>query len=269
MLINCKECGQEISDTAKQCPYCGAKIKRVKNKIEVKGLTFRLKEKITNNKHGKVIYLCSLTLCCAIAVAFLFLTLISFCVPKTFLHSESYNTLLELTSPEHSESHNKCSSFRIEDIEFIIQSGNSSDDYLTVFIDGRMVEYSFYPDGMIEARFYAQDSSDDFFVCFYDIKGTSVVYNYSTRYLLPVERAFSDSCVKLAPTAIDYFLNQHEATYSFSTVLEDYADFRESLKAIRISSIVIMSVFSVLSIYGIVLSKKIFGKKKRKVESNI
>ena len=50
-------------------------------------------------KHGKVIYLCSLTLCCSIAIVFLFLTLISFFVPKIFFHSESYSTLLELTSP--------------------------------------------------------------------------------------------------------------------------------------------------------------------------
>ena len=261
MIINCRECGREISDTAKQCPYCGAKVKREKHKKD-NGLTFRIKEKLTNNKHGKVIYLCSLTLCCSIAIVFLFLTLISFFVPKIFFHSESYSTLLELTSPEHSESHNKCSSFQIEEIEFVIQSGSSNNEYLDVFIDGRFVEYEFYPDGKIEARFYAQNSSDDYFACFYDVKGTSMVFDYATRYLLPVEIELSDSCIELAPMAIDYFLMSHEETFDFNTVLSDYADYHDTLKAIKISSIILMSIFSVISICGIALSVKIFGKKK-------
>ena len=32
-LINCKECGKEVSDTSKRCIHCGAKIKKEKNKV--------------------------------------------------------------------------------------------------------------------------------------------------------------------------------------------------------------------------------------------
>ena len=31
-LINCKECGKEVSDTSKRCIHCGAKIKKEKTK---------------------------------------------------------------------------------------------------------------------------------------------------------------------------------------------------------------------------------------------
>ncbi len=40
MLIHCKECGNEISDTAKHCPHCGAKVK--KEKIKETGLEHKL-----------------------------------------------------------------------------------------------------------------------------------------------------------------------------------------------------------------------------------
>lgn len=30
-LINCSECGKEISDKAKTCPNCGYKLKRIKS----------------------------------------------------------------------------------------------------------------------------------------------------------------------------------------------------------------------------------------------
>lgn len=36
MLINCPECGKEISDTAKKCPNCGFKQSTKKNKASVK-----------------------------------------------------------------------------------------------------------------------------------------------------------------------------------------------------------------------------------------
>ena len=32
-LIECPECGKEISDTAKICPECGYKIKKVNRKV--------------------------------------------------------------------------------------------------------------------------------------------------------------------------------------------------------------------------------------------
>ena len=89
-----------------------------------------------------------------------------------------------------------------------------------------------------------------------------MVFDYATRYLLPVERELSDSCIELAPMAIDYFLLSHEATSDFNTVVSDYADYHETLNAIKISSIILMSIFSVISICGIALSVKIFGKKK-------
>lgn len=36
MLINCPECGKEISETAKKCPNCGFKQKTKKNKASMK-----------------------------------------------------------------------------------------------------------------------------------------------------------------------------------------------------------------------------------------
>lgn len=39
MLINCKECGKEISDTVKTCPHCGAKLKKQKKAKKVSRLT--------------------------------------------------------------------------------------------------------------------------------------------------------------------------------------------------------------------------------------
>lgn len=35
-LIKCPECGKEISDTAKNCPNCGYRIKRPKNNVKMK-----------------------------------------------------------------------------------------------------------------------------------------------------------------------------------------------------------------------------------------
>lgn len=218
------------------------------------------------------VYLCSLALCCTIAVVFLFLTLISFCMPKIFLHSKSYDTILNLTSFEHTKSHD-CSSFQIEEIEFIIQSGSSTNEYLDVSIDNSLflIEYSFHPDGEIKVKLYFQSQSnkDNYFACFYDVRGTSIVFDYATRFLLPVERELSDSCIELSSMAIDYFLLSHGETFNFNTVLSDYADYHETLKAINISSIILMSIFSVISVCGITLSVKIFGKRKKKLQEDI
>ena len=41
-LINCKECGKEISDSAKQCPHCGCRTQFGKNVVQTQGLNVML-----------------------------------------------------------------------------------------------------------------------------------------------------------------------------------------------------------------------------------
>lgn len=70
MLINCKECGKEISDTAKQCPNCGAKVKKEKQRKEKKlPIVFRL-NMVKTDKKAKI-SLISTIASCALAVCFL------------------------------------------------------------------------------------------------------------------------------------------------------------------------------------------------------
>lgn len=258
MLVSCKECGREISDTAKQCPHCGAKVqkaKKEKEEIQRANLFQRAAECVTRSKKSKRIYLGSIIASCAMALCFLILTILSFAVSYTFLYSkpcrDGYALIDELVVKTHNEyevtiggDKYKISRASMGDrIEIIVNSQALSSG---------QVQYHFAKDGKVTA--YALYRG---YECDYEVRGTNTVFvkaykDYKPTTLTNADRRLADTSISLAELVFDYVLASNDKDYDFHDILEDYSKYHDSLKATQISGIVLMVFFSVISVCGIV-----------------
>ena len=281
MLITCKECGKEVSDSAKRCPNCGAKVKKVKVEKEKKekgNLLAKIAEKVAGSKKTKWAYFISMIASCAIAGCFLLMTLLSFAAPLAFLHSEPCRDgydLIEELAPDydgyeitiHGSSSNY--TYKIMGLPF---SGYVTDVCVTSSISGSSfaVHRRFKPNGSVEA--IVTFTIGYFYECEYVYDGSyaelvQAYKGYSSTTLTNTEREYAYSLITLTDTVLNYVLSYHSRDYDFDDILEDYADYHNSLLGIRISSAVIMVVFTTISIFAIVFYAKIRKKRGQTAES--
>ena len=258
MLINCKECGREVSDTAKACPHCGAKVKKEKVDKEktqrnnpLKGLV----ECATSTTKGKWIYLGTVFGCCAIALCFLILTILSFAAPYAFLHSEPCNDGYALIDKMALKSQNQyqitisgdkytITRFKIDN-RIVVSVGNISGP-------SDSVQYHFANDGSLHAWVFIGAYQFD-----YEYEDTIPVFvaaykNYKFTSLSTTERKLGDAAIKLSEAVFDVVLITNGKSYDFNDILSDYGDYRDSLIGIKVSSTVLAVLFMALSVCGIV-----------------
>lgn len=264
MLINCKECGREISDTAKQCPHCGAKVKKEKQKTQSKFTSSisRFVELVKSRKKGKLIYLSTLISCCAIAVCFFIIMMTAYCAPKAFLHSKAYKSFYSADT---------CGAYTYEDYRFNIfrsAMGDSESVIANVNTSSNdfQVNYQFDSDGIVKVIFMGNGIGGHI-ECEYEVKDLKLQYiaaykNYRPTTLSTLELNLAQTSIELVHVVYDIVLTSKG--YNFNDVLTEYGQYRDSLNGIRISSIVLMSVFTVISVLGTVFYIITFVKKKGK-----
>ncbi len=266
MIINCKECGREISDTAKQCPHCGAKVKKekVKKKEDQQDNIFnRIADIVSGSVKAIRIYLGVLIASCAIALCFFILTILSYATPYAFLHSEpckdGYALVNELVINDQNQ-------FIIRNNRYTISRGKFGNSIMisvssNILGASGQVQYQFENNGSITAYAFYNG-----YECVYNVKRTEAVfveafYKYKPTTLSTADRELADSSIELAEAVFDYVLTSNNKDYEFYDILNDYADYKTSVSGIRISSIVLMSVFAVVSVCGIVFYVKFIRKK--------
>lgn len=261
MLVNCKECGREISDTAKMCPFCGAKVKKAKTKVDrgnnQGSILSNWFKRVKDSKNGKVIYLGSLISSCVVAVCFLIITILSFAVPYAFLHSKLCADGYALIDKLAIKNQNRYD-INIRGDRYIISRGNIGDRIVitissNVLGNSGQVQYHFAKDGNIKANAFLNG-----YECVYEFENTYFVfteayYNYKPTSLSSAEMRLADSSIDLAEAVFNYVLALNNKDYDFYDILYDYAEFHSSLNATKVSSIVLMSIFSIASISGLVL----------------
>lgn len=269
MLINCKECGREISDTAKVCPHCGAKIKKekvIKEKPQWNNPFKRLVETAMSSVKGKWIYLGTLIASCAIAVCFLILTILSFAAPYSFLYSEpckdGYDLIDELTIEYKTQYQ-----INIQGDKYTVTRLKFTDS-LGVSVSSNMlgssgqVQYRFAKDGQVFVFVFYNGYEID-----YVIENTYPVFveaykSYQPTSLSSADRKLADTSIELAETVFDIVLLTNGKSYDFYDILKDYEEFHHSLTAIKISSLVLLSIFSIVAISGTVLYIVFIRKRK-------
>lgn len=299
MLIKCYECGKEVSDTAKHCPHCGAKVKKVKVVKEndrqpsqpkrtvegatdsnVEGATTITAERTTGNKAERVtgvkmvkrIFLSTLIPSCAIALCFLILTVFSFVTPYSFLRGKTckdgYAFIDELI--KESDSGREYSINIQGDWYYIMRSDYGNGKLITVMSNSLsgQVQYEFEKDGNIRAYTFYQRYEFD-----YEIKGTNPVfvqafYNYEPITLTSEDRELADASIELAEAVIDYVLDYNGKDYTFNDILKEYDDYKDSLTGIKVSSIVLTSLFTVVAVADTVICVLLM-KKMRKNETPV
>ncbi len=264
MLINCKECGREISDTVKHCPHCGAKVRKaLKEKISQTNALKRFAECITNNLMLKLICVASLIGSCAIAILFLILTIISFASPYTFLNSEpckdANNLIWDLTYRNNTSNYK----IKLKDSTFYLSPGNGVTITTYTFGGEGQAQYHFKKDGTVKLYLFFNQVECDYDVTKTEVKFIKASYNYSPYQLTATDKKLANTAIELSKAVIDYALRINGKSYSFYEILSDYEDFHSSINGIKISSIVLMSVFAFTTIGITVLFA--LGNRKNKV----
>ena len=268
MLINCNECGKEVSDTAKACPHCGAKVKKekvVRKKPQGINPCKKSVETATSGTKRKWIYLGTAIGCYAIALCFLILTVLSFAAPYTFLYSEpcidGYDLIDKLTI-KHQTRYQidiQGDKYTVTRLKFTDSIAVSVSSY--VLGASGEIQYRFAKDGNVSVIVFYNGYEID-----YVIEDTYPVFvkaykGYRPTVLSDADRKMSDTAVELSETVLDIVLLKNNKNYDFYDILKDYDDFHKSLTAIKISGIVLLSVFSIVAVSGTVLYV-VFSRKK-------
>ena len=259
MLINCKECGKEVSDTAKKCPHCGAKVKKEKSKNNV-------------NQKVKLGYIISVITSCVIAVCFFVTMILAAETPNVFFHSKAYDYLSNKHSKQTYAGYTFDTDFTRSEIGVHIHTDVKDSSNGVVF----SVNHSFTCSVHNDEIFVSYDVSDKGNKIWYNIwylRNNSGWYlsgtNSSQGYGGYKEYTVTDDDIRTAKAGIDLVETTFDVTllpYSldFDDVVKDFQKFAVSVKAIWTSSIALMSIFTVLAIaetVGYVLFRKIKNKK--------
>lgn len=281
MLINCKECGREISDTAKHCPHCGAKLKREKQKKEKKLPFVFCLNKVKTDKKAKI-SLISAIASCAIVVCFLIMTIIAYVSPWSFLPNRVRESC-SLANNMEWQYKVKDTTYRFRvgksfaavdnaDIRVTVYNMDSEQDILGNYQSLGMVSYYFHKNGNIKIGFHG----------FIAGRNLDFIYNVNKNEMIPTDETafesfgahnisydeaslleieYAEAMIDLVKSALNLRLFEITRQYSFDDILSDYFNYRDSLHAIRISSVVLMSIFTAVSACGIVLCIKCLAKK--------
>ena len=271
MIINCKECGREISDTAKVCPHCGAKVKKEKAKLDsvnkLGSILSNLSNKVKDSKNGKIIYLGSLISSCAVALCFFILTIISFAAPYAFLHSEPCTDGYALIDELAIKNQNRYDvNIRGDNYSILrYKLGNKIVISVGYGSSGAAVQYHFAKDGSINAYAFFNG-----YECDYEFKDTyfsfvEAFYNYKLTSLSGTNRKLADTAIELSEAVFDYVLAINGKSYDFYDILKDYNSYRNSIQGIRISSTFLMSVFTIVSVCGVAFYVQFIRKKEQAV----
>lgn len=275
MLINCKECGKEVSDTAKACPHCGAKVKKEKvNKDNINREPTqrynpfeKIVETAMSSTKGKWIYLGTVIASCAIAVCFLIMTCLSFFAPRVFLEdgyfSDAYEMLLDNMGAGSSFKFTAASN------SYIIRSNCSTGagDDVTICIESISyadlnVRYTFRADGTVKASVIGSGIYG-----YYTIEGYDrILDSYSSSISAQTTFKYLNASLDLAEALFDYLLAFNYKSYKINSIFTEYEKYHDKILGLRISSSIIAAIFLAVSIYGVVLYTQQL-KKKQVVES--
>lgn len=263
MLINCKECGREVSDTAKACPHCGAKVKKekvVRENPQWNNPFKKLVETTTSSAKGKWIYLGTVAGCCAIAFCFLILTILSFAAPSAFLHSKKCRdgyALINHLAPRYNSYEMTIQGKQFE-ISNLPLSGYVANVCVKSSLSGGSytVRYRFKSNG--EAEAVVTFSVGYRYEVDYEYDGTYPVLiraykDSKITTLTSTEMQLAYSILNLTDTVLDYVLSENNKHYNFNDIISDYADYRNSLMGIWVSSTVLAVLFTAISVCGIVI----------------
>lgn len=257
MLINCCECGREVSDTASKCPYCGAKVQKEKNKRNNPFKQFT--EKATRSVKGKRIYFGSVIVSFVLALSFIVMTCISFFSPTVFLANGYFRDAEELLA-EYDNNAYVFISGNYYDITKVKIGNNDRNKGIWVYGKDLTVLFMFYAGGTVEAY---TESTDYDIHCTYKIEksGKEVVdIYYPSIYTYETAMAYFNASIKMAETVIDYVLTLNNRAYNFNSVIDEYCDYHNTILGLRISCTLLAAIFVAVSVGGFVLLIK-YGKK--------